>query len=540
MKYPGFIGPAYQLDAYSADSQEAINLYPEKDESGTGKSEWILRGTPGIDWWQDVADFTHTGGIIRAIFQTDTHVLVIAGGGLYKIMPNKAVTYIDAVANDAGNSPAFIHANGNEQFLIVSANHMYTLGGSTLTPITFGSISSTVNTTDLGISARVDRTAGDSFVTSWAGSDVVIDGSKYRVFSVESGDRMYCSGPLLNLTGKTLEFDIPTEALTSTYMDGYGIINPPDSNEIYISGVHNFASDAWELASQRKEGYADHIARVFAHKNLLWLLGYETTEVWQNTGAADFPFERVPGGFLQIGTAARWAVCGVNAGVVTIARDSRGVIGAYLFSGLNPQRISTHAIEQTWAGYSDITDATAYTYAEGGHEFWVITFGSANATWVWDATTGLWHRRAYGTDRQLQATHTYWVSQKVRLVGSRSDNKIYTMSDSHLDDDGTAIVRTRSAPHIAEENKQVFHHRLQLDMQMGTKSGGGSGSVTMSYSNDGGRTWSTDRTASTGAASAWTTRAFWHRLGRSRDRVYRVKISDAQKVTLIGAYLETS
>jgi hypothetical protein len=418
---------------------------------------------------------------------------------------------------------------------------MYALGGSTLTPISFGSITSTVNTTYSAFtgSARVVRTAGDLFVPNWAGSDVVIDGNPARVLSVESGDVMYCVY-YLTQTGKTLTFDIPTEALTSTYMDGYGIINPPDSNEIYISGVHNFESSAWELASQRKEGYADHIARVFAHKNLLWLLGYETTEVWQNTGAADFPFERVPGGFIPVGTAARWAVCGVSAGVVTIARDSRGIAGAYLFAGLSPQRISTHAIEQTWAGYSDITDATAYTYMDGGHEFWVITFGSANATWVWDAATGLWHRRAYGTDRQLQATHTYWVSQKKRIVGSRSDNKLYLMSDSYLDDDGTAIVRTRTAPHLSEENKQLFHHALTLDMQMGTKTGGGAGSVTMNYSNDGGRTWSTDRAASTGAASAWTTRAVWRRLGRSRDRVYRVKISDAQKVTLTGAYLEIS
>jgi hypothetical protein len=540
MKYPGFIGPAYQLDAYSADSQESVNLYPEKVESGTGKSEWILKGTPGIDLW-----ITGSGiGPIRGMLQTDTGLYYVSTDTLYRRNTDGTTDTIGAVGTDVGDSPVFIHANGT-QLLVVSAGDVWSVNGSTLAAVTWTGDSGKVNVTPPTASSwwsQVDwvNTAGsDKFLSSWVGKTVTIDGTPHVVRSVESDTRMWVTG-LANGTNLDYSSSVPTEGLTSTYLGGYGIVNPPNSKIFYISRLHDFTK--WDASDyETKEGYADNIARVFSDGQYLWLFGYETTEIWAHTGAADFPFERLPGGFMQIGCAARWAVNTLAGGVAFIGRDSRGIASAYMTQGLRPTRISTHAIEQEWASYSDITDATAYTRFAGGHEFWEVTFHAANKTWVYDATTGAWHRRTYNnTDRLPYITHAYWVSQKLEIVGSRIDNKLYLLSDSYTDDDGTAITRTRTAPHIAEENKTMFHHALTLDMQMGTKSGGGAGSVTMNYSNNGGRTWSTDRAASTGAASAWTTRAVWRRLGRSRDRVYRVKISDAQKVTLTGAYLEIS
>ena len=44
----GFCGPAYKAQNLSADAQECINLFLERDESGAGKSEFNLLGTPGL------------------------------------------------------------------------------------------------------------------------------------------------------------------------------------------------------------------------------------------------------------------------------------------------------------------------------------------------------------------------------------------------------------------------------------------------------------------------------------------------------------
>jgi hypothetical protein len=68
---------------------------------------------------------------------------------------------------------------------------------------------------------------------------------------------------------------------------------------------------------------------------------------------------------------------------------------AFLATGYVPQRISTAAIEKAWGAYSTVWDAVAYSCIMDGHEFWAISFPTANATWVYDATLGEWHQRGW-------------------------------------------------------------------------------------------------------------------------------------------------
>ena len=69
---------------------------------------------------------------------------------------------------------------------------------------------------------------------------------------------------------------------------------------------------------------------------------------------------------------------------------------AILAKGYTPQRISTGAIEKAWGAYATVADAVSYSVIMDGHEFWVINFPTANATWVYDATLGEWHQRGWG------------------------------------------------------------------------------------------------------------------------------------------------
>jgi len=60
----------------------------------------------------------------------------------------------------------------------------------------------------------------------------------------------------------------------------------------------------------------------------------------------------------------------------------------------------------------------------------------------------------------------------------------------------------------------------------------------LSWSNDGGHTWSNDYQASVGAIGQYKTRLIWRRLGYARDRVFRVAFSEPTKTVLIGAVME--
>jgi hypothetical protein len=60
----------------------------------------------------------------------------------------------------------------------------------------------------------------------------------------------------------------------------------------------------------------------------------------------------------------------------------------------------------------------------------------------------------------------------------------------------------------------------------------------LDWSDDGGHTWSNEHWAGIGRVGDYAARAVWRRLGRSRNRVYRVTITDPVKVVMLGAYLE--
>lgn len=48
MRYPGFIGPSYTLQSLAAGVERCVNLYTEPNEVGAGKSPMSLIGTPGL------------------------------------------------------------------------------------------------------------------------------------------------------------------------------------------------------------------------------------------------------------------------------------------------------------------------------------------------------------------------------------------------------------------------------------------------------------------------------------------------------------
>ena len=64
--------------------------------------------------------------------------------------------------------------------------------------------------------------------------------------------------------------------------------------------------------------------------------------------------------------------------------------------------------------------------------------------------------------------------------------------------------------------------------------------VMLRWSDDGGHTWSNEYAIGAGSAGEFTKRVEWRRLGRSRDRVYEISVSDPIPWRIIDAYLFTT
>ena len=224
-------------------------------------------------------------------------------------------------------------------------------------------------------------------------------------------------------------------------------------------------------------------------------------------------------------------------------KDGGGIV--WRLNGYTPQRVSTDAIEYAIAKYSTIADARAYAYQQEGHTFYVLTFPSGGATWVYDAATQLWHQRAYldpdtGTlGRHRSNCHMYYAG--LHIVGDFETGDLYALDLDYYQDGTDPMPSIRAAAYIGgPDYNWIIHNRLQVDFETGVGLVDGQGSaplVLLDWSDDGGKTWSNQHRGSLGKTGEYLTRVFWTRLGRARARTYRVMISDPVKRVIMGAAL---
>ena len=302
----------------------------------------------------------------------------------------------------------------------------------------------------------------------------------------------------------------------------------------------------------------------------LWIIKEYTSEVWYDAAvptSQGFPFMRIPGTVIDYGTPAPHSVARGSDALFFLANqrnnDGGEFVGVVAISGFAPQIVSPPQITYRMGLYPMLSDAFGYCYSEGGHTFYVLTFPSGNATWVYDATTAMWHERSTWTGGQAlsgatpangagMAPQSYQIGRHVgncyanfsgmHLVGDWQSGDIYEMRSDLYTDNGLPLVSVRCAQHLYDANAmgRLFVRRLALDMETGTgdASSGLVPSCALSWSDDGGRTWSSDYTASMGAAGRYKARVVWRRLGSFRDRIFRIAISDPVKRIVIGASAE--
>lgn len=488
MKFPGFIGPAYTLKSRNVDCQRCVNLYPEINEMGKGKADEIayLRGTPGLEKLAEVGTgpirLVHFDGTKQDPDNPTTRVFVVSGNEMYRF-ENLAGTWTS------------------------------TLLGTLDTSV--GTVRAASNTVDLGQTVFVDGT--NTYLFKKTPSDE--DFGTYESFDLEKLDN----------------------ATHVIYVDGY-FICCNGTNQFYISELNGLNFAALNFASA--EGDPDNIIAVISNRRDLWLLNERSIELWINTGNADFPYDRASGGFIEKGIAAKYSVAKIDNMVFWLGRDNFGQGVVYAGQGLNPERISTHAIETAIQGYADISTANAYTYQSGGHAFYVLNF--AEATWVFDLSTKLWHERAFLNDgtleRQRPQYHAFIPEYGIHMLGDYANNKIYQYNDDYYFDDEDYIKRLRTSPHASSGEKNLFCSRFQLTIESGVGldgiTQGTDPKVMLQISKDGGHSYGDEIWTSMGKIGQRLARCIWRRLGVFRDVVFKVEITDPVKVIMISAEID--
>lgn len=281
-------------------------------------------------------------------------------------------------------------------------------------------------------------------------------------------------------------------------LDGYFIMTAANG-EWFITSIDE-GSTIDELDFAKASSSPDGASRGIVRGRDVLICGPRSTEFYQNTGAADFPFERTTS--TNIGVYAPASMVNLAAGidgntVDTVAWAATNADGAFsgvmLLDGYQGKKISPPRLDRLIRAYATPAAIRGFTYTASGHTFYCITgFG---ATWEYNATTGQWHERK-------STSLDYW----------RVTDACY-FNGSTIFGDASSAALYRSAAEITPL---------------------GASSVALRHSRDLGSSWISRTAKSIGGAAAPTEGVAWNRMGQSKKDGITIELTMSNALVEAG------
>jgi hypothetical protein len=317
------------------------------------------------------------------------------------------------------------------------------------------------------------------------------------------------------------------------YMDGYFVWTVANSDQFIISGLRDGLSyDPLDVATA--EGAPDNLTGLVNDHRELLLFGGSTgatpsTEIYVDTGNADFPFERQGNAFVERGCIDKDSIAKLDNASMFVG-DDRIV---YRMDGYTPGRVSTHAVEKTLAQASWFR---VFTYTLEGHKFYVLN--TDVGSWAYDVATGSWAERAsFELDyyRLGCSADAYGKT----LVGDNQTGRIYQLDLDTYTENGAAIPLTLELPPIGDGVNRQTLYAFEIFMETGV------GDLTttdpqaiLTYSRDGGRSWSNEMWRPMGAQGVYSARAVWRINVEFRQLQLRISFPDKVRKCMLGYFAD--
>lgn len=312
------------------------------------------------------------------------------------------------------------------------------------------------------------------------------------------------------------------------FIDGYFLWTIASSDQFIISGLYDgLTYDPLDVATA--EGAPDFlVGAVNSHREVV-LPGTETGEVWFNSGAADFPFERQGNAFVERGCIDRDSLVKADNSVFFAGNDR--II--YRLDGYQPARISTHNIETKIASAAYFR---GFSYAQEGHTFYGLN--TDLGSWIFDIATGAWaERKSHGRDNYRVGSAAVAYGQTI--LGDNGDGKLYTPDLDVYTENGTAMPVIIELPLITSNRDRKTMYVFEVYCETGV----GNSDVTdpqiiLEYSKDGGRNWSNELWRSMGAVGEYLTRAVWRVNVEFRQLQLRITMPDKARRCVLSYFAD--
>jgi hypothetical protein len=349
-----------------------------------------------------------------------------------------------------------------------------------------------------------------------------------------SGRLMFCEGTTQLVTDNGYVYTTAVAAITDTDRPDFAAVGFSDGRLLYVerntgrfggSALNDFSDyDALDYATA--EGSPDNLVTLIVDHREVVLFGKESTEIWWNSGADGFPYERQGGGFIELGCLARLGAVKADNSVFWLASDRT----VRRLSGRTPVKVSQSGVEEAFSGYSTLADCEASSFTWNGNIHVLFRFPSQGITWGFNVSTGEWYESTSAWASVLTHNGRVWVQH--------TDGTVGYLSDAVASEFGESVKREVTFPSIYSENARATHSQVDFIFRTGDAPIGITPKAQLDISDDGGNTWTSLPHKGLGLTGQYRNVVRWTRLGQARDRVYRVRVSEAVPFHLLDAQLE--
>jgi len=351
-----------------------------------------------------------------------------------------------------------------------------------------------------------------------------------------------------------VNFDGP--AASVVFVDGFFVFHKSDGKKFFNSPLNNGLGPYDPLDFSSAEGDPDQIRALPVLRNQLYVIGSETTEIFRNIGRAPSPFQRMGGGFIDVGVVAPQSVAIFAGSIAFVGAGVSESPAVWTIIGGGKKKISTTAIDNELSKLTEdeAQNIFSWVYSESGAFFYGITL--PDTCFVFDATNQRWHERqsTKGTDiTQYRAGSMVQAYGRI-LVGDLQSGIIGALDENVYLEYNRLIRRLVTSKPFDNQGDPLFVAAIEAVVESGVglandvivstgttaagddieAIGGSDPQITLSWSDDGGRTFVGFLSRSMGKLGAYNQRSIWRRLGRfPRSRVLAFGVASPTKSTII-------
>jgi hypothetical protein len=322
-----------------------------------------------------------------------------------------------------------------------------------------------------------------------------------------------------------------------TYHDGYFMFGYANG-DIFASSLDGTGINTLDAANAASN--ADGIVQLWSYQGQLYAGGEKTIEIWgYPINNAGFPLTRV-GYHVTPGVIAPHAVAGFAPEFghppIYVGTDNT----VRWLHGYKAERISTPDLERLITAVEDKTTIRAMAYRVSGNAFWQVSCD--DWTWVFNCNNPGWfERQSDGSDRSRFTGGAVYAFGKW-LVGDTVSPQLLEVSADVPTEAGNPLPVTIISPSVNSFPNRVRCARAEFNLVVpAVTSDTTAPTIDISWSDDGGATFSNPYTRSLGNSTSDTIRritVFNTGYAKPIGRRWKLECTDPVNFALLGGDME--